>query len=251
MNRINFWGFPVDNLSLEEALQQIEGFIRTGKPHQHVAINVDKIIKMRKDPQFRKTIAGCDLITIDGQPLIWVSRLLGQPIKERFGGLDIINGIIPRAADKGYRIYLLGAREEVVEKVVEYYKLKFSSLKIAGWHNGYWEARKEEKIVTEIRNVKPDILFVAVSSPKKEVFLQKYLRKMDVPFVMGVGGAFDIIAGVTKRAPKWMQRCSLEWLFRLYQEPLRLWKRYLIEDPIFVWLVLKELVKVRVLGRSK
>lgn len=243
MNRINFWGFPVDNLSLEEALQQIEGFIRTGKPQQHVAINVDKIIKMRKDPQFRKTIAGCDLITIDGQPLIWASKLLGRPIKERFGGLDIMNGIIPRAVDKGYRIYLLGAREEVVKKVVEHYKLKFPSLRIVGWRDGYWEARKEEKMVTEIKNVKPDILFVAISSPKKEVFLQKYLRKMDVPFVMGVGGAFDIIAGVTKRAPKWMQRCGLEWLFRLCQEPRRLWKRYLLEDPIFLWLVLKEFLK--------
>jgi len=243
MNRINFWGFPVDNLSLEEALQQIEGFIRTGKPHQHVAINVDKIIKMRKDPQFRKTIAGCDLVTIDGQPLIWASRLLGRPIKERFGGLDIMNGLIPRAADKGYRVYFLGAREEVVKIVVGHYEAKFPSLRIVGWHNGYWKTKREERIVREIKNAKPDILFVAISSPKKEVFLQKHLKKMNVPFVMGVGGAFDIVAGVTKRAPKWMQRCGLEWLFRLYQEPRRLWKRYLIEDPVFLWLVAKELAK--------
>ncbi len=243
MNRINFWGFPVDNLSLREALQETEEFIKSRKPHQHIAINVDKIIKMRKDPQFRKTITSCDLITIDGQPLIWVSKLLGRPIKQRFGGLDIMNGLIPRAADKGYKVYFLGARKEVVKKVVEHYKLKFSSLRIVGWRDGYWETSKEEKIVTEIKNVKPDILFVAISSPKKEVFLQKYLRKMNVPFVMGVGGAFDIIAGVTKRAPKWMQKYGLEWLFRLYQEPRRLWKRYLVQDPVFVWLVAKELAK--------
>jgi len=241
--RIKILSWPVDNLSLEEALQKTEEFIRSRKPHQHVAINVDKIIKMRRDPQFRKTVTSCDLITVDGQPLIWVSKLLGQPIKERFGGLDIMNGLIPRAADKGYRIYFLGAKDEVIKKVVEYYKLKFSSLKIAGWHNGYWGTKEEEKIVSEIKNAKPHILFVAISSPKKEAFLQKYLGKMNVPFVMGVGGAFDIIAGVTKRAPKWMQRCSLEWLFRLHQEPRRLWKRYLVEDPIFVLMVAKELAK--------
>lgn len=251
MNRINFLGLLIDNLSLEEALQRIEEFIKSRKPHQHVAINVDKIIKMRKNSQFRKTIMNCDLMTVDGQPLVWTSRLLGQPMKERVAGVDIMNGLIPKAADKGYGVYFLGAREEVVKKVVEHYKLKFSSLKIAGWHNGYWETKEEEKIVAAIKTTKPDILFVAISSPKKEIFLQKYLRKMDVPFVMGVGGAFDIIAGVTKRAPKWMQRCGLEWLFRLYQEPRRLWKRYLIEDPVFLWLVVKELIKIRMLGRNK
>lgn len=242
--RVKVLSCLIDNLSLEEALQETEKFIKSRKSHQHVAINVDKIIKMRKDPQFRKTITGCDLITVDGQPLIWASKLLGQPIKERFGGLDIMNGLVSRAVDRAYRVYFLGAREEVVKKVIEHYKAKFCSLRIVGWRNGYWKTSKEEeKIVTEIKTAKPDILFVAITSPKKEVFLQKHLKKMNVPFVMGVGGAFDIVAGVTKRAPKWMQRCGLEWLFRLYQEPRRLWKRYLTEDPIFLWLVAKELAK--------
>lgn len=249
--RITLLGCPIDNLSLEETVSHIEEFIKSGKPHQYIAINADKIVKMRKDPEFRDILFKSDLNIVDGQPLMWVSRLFGKPVKQRYGGLDIIDAFAAVSEKKGYGIYFLGAREEIVSDVVKKYKDLFPGLKISGWRNGYWKADEEGEVVEDIISSRPDVLFFAMGSPRKEVFLRKYIDKMGIPFVMGVGGAFDIIAGKTKRAPLWMQKMGIEWMFRVLQEPGRLWKRYLIGNSIFIWLVLKELIKVKVLKKDE
>ncbi len=246
--KVTLFGVPIDNLTLAETVDHIEEMIRQGREaaqattRQHVVVNVDKIVKLQRDPELREAILGCDLINADGQPVVWASRLLGRPLKERVTGVDLFGALIERCAARGFRPYLLGARQEVVEKVAAILQPK---VQLAGWRNGYWNGDEEAGVVGQIRQARPDILFVAMSSPKKELFLKRWKHELRVPFVMGVGGTFDVVAGVVGRAPRWMQRCGLEWLYRLAQEPRRMWRRYLVEDMAFFWLLAKEVWRLR------
>lgn len=240
--RITLMGCSIDNLSMEETLQTIEGFIHTGKPHQHVVVNVDKLVKASRDPELRQIINDCALVNVDGMPVVWASRLLGKPLKERVAGVDLFEALMRRAGEKGWRVFLLGAKEEVVSKVAVTYQHRYPQLVLAGYRNGYWKGELEEaQVVEQIRDARPDLLFVAISSPKKEQFLGRYQAEMKIPFAMGVGGTFDVAIGHVKRAPLWMQRAGLEWFYRFLQEPRRMFRRYFIEDMAFLRLFLKEL----------
>ncbi|PIL44768.1 glycosyltransferase [Massilia eurypsychrophila] len=239
--RITMMGCQIDNLSMEDTLATIEGFIRSGLPHQHVVVNVDKLVKASRDEQLRRIINECALINADGMPVVWASRLLGKPLKERVAGVDLFEALMARAAGKGWRVFLLGAREDVVQAVRETYLRKYPQLAIAGVRNGYWNGEQEEAAVVEqIRASGADLLFVAISSPKKEQFLGRYQAAMKIPFAMGVGGTFDVAIGKVKRAPRWMQKAGLEWFFRFLQEPRRMFRRYFIDDMAFIWLLIKE-----------
>ncbi len=249
--RIKLFGCLIDNLTMEETLRKIDEFIQSKIPRQHVAINANKVLLAWKDPSLRDIINNCDLVGVDGVPVIWASWLLGKPLKERINGTDLMEALVTRASKKGYSIYFLGSRDNVLECLLKQYRALYPNLKIAGFRNGYWRPEEEKKVVEAIRDAKADILFVGFGSPKKEFFLRKYLNIMNVPFAMGVGGSFDAVAGFTRRAPLWMQRNGLEWLFRLMKEPLRLWKRYLIGNAFFVFLVFKEFVKIRILNKVK
>ncbi len=241
--RIQMMGCAVDNLDMEESLAVVEGFIRSGRPHQHVVVNVDKIVKASRDPGLRRIINDCDLINADGMPVVWASRLLGKPLKERVTGVDLFEALMARAAQKGWRVFLLGAREEVVSGVARLYPARYPGLTIAGYRNGYWSKAEEEEVVAQISAARPDILFVAISSPTKEAFLARYQAAMKVPFAMGVGGTFDVAVGHVKRAPVWMQQAGLEWFYRFLQEPRRMFRRYFIEDMAFVALFAREWVR--------
>jgi N-acetylglucosaminyldiphosphoundecaprenol N-acetyl-beta-D-mannosaminyltransferase len=234
-------GCQVDNLSMEETLAKVEEFIRSGQPHQHVVINVDKLVKASRDPELRRIINDCALINVDGMPVVWASRLLGKPLKQRVAGVDLFEALMRRAGDKGWRVFLLGAREEVVREVRDTYLRKYPQLAIAGCRNGYWNGEQEEAAVAEqVRASRADLLFVAISSPKKEQFLGRHQAAMRVPFAMGVGGTFDVAIGRVKRAPRWMQNAGLEWFYRFLQEPRRMFRRYFIDDMAFIWLLIKE-----------
>jgi N-acetylglucosaminyldiphosphoundecaprenol N-acetyl-beta-D-mannosaminyltransferase len=240
-DRIMLMGCAIDNLSMEETLQTIEGFIRTGEPHQHVVVNVDKLVKASRDPELRRIINDCALINVDGMPVVWASRLLGKPLKERVAGVDLFEALMRRAGEKGWRVFLLGAQEEVVSKVAAVYRHRYPKLVLAGWRNGYWKGELEEaQVAAQIRDAKPELLFVAISSPKKEQFLGRWQAEMKIPFAMGVGGTFDVAIGRVKRAPVWMQKSGLEWFYRFLQEPRRMFRRYFIEDMAFFWLLIKE-----------
>lgn len=239
-NRITLMGCQVDNLSMEETLQVIEGFIRSGRPHQHVVVNVDKIVKAQHDAELRQIINGCDLINADGMPVVWASRWLGMPLKERVAGVDLFEALMQRAARTGWRVYLLGARNEVVQGVKNLYERKYPGLTVAGARDGYWPPGDDEAVAAQIAEARPDILFVAISSPKKEQFLGRFQAQMKVPFAMGVGGTFDVAVGKVKRAPLWMQRSGLEWFYRFLQEPRRMFRRYFIEDMAFIGLLWRE-----------
>jgi N-acetylglucosaminyldiphosphoundecaprenol N-acetyl-beta-D-mannosaminyltransferase len=172
--------------------------------------------------------------------VVWASRLLGKPLKERVAGIDLFEALMQRAGECGWRVFLLGARMDVVSAVAETYQRRYPNLVLAGWRDGYWNDAQEAMVVEQIRASGADLLFVAISSPKKEQFLGRYQGEMKIPFAMGVGGTFDVAIGRVKRAPKWMQRAGLEWFYRFLQEPRRMFRRYFIDDMAFIWLLIKE-----------
>ena len=228
----------VNPVSKEETVQVVEQMIENRAPVQHVVINALKVNLMRKDEELRKIVNECPLINADGASILLAARLLKVPVKERVTGFDLFVRLVEEAADKHYKIYLFGAREEVVKKVKSNLEEKYPSLQIAGYRNGYFTEADEPEIVRDMAESGADMMFVAFSSPKKEYWIRKYLKQLNIPFVMGVGGSFDVIAGTTKRAPIWMQKCCMEWFYRFIQEPGRLWKRYLIGNISFIMYVL-------------
>jgi N-acetylglucosaminyldiphosphoundecaprenol N-acetyl-beta-D-mannosaminyltransferase len=243
---ITMMGCRIDNLSMEETLGRVEQFIRSGTPHQHVVVNVDKLVKASRDEELRRIINACALVNVDGMPVVWASRLLGKPLKERVAGVDLFEALMRRSGERGWRVFLLGARAEVVAAVADTYRRRYPALVIAGWRDGYWQGEAEEALVAEqVRASGADLLFVAIGSPMKEQFLGRWQATMHIPFAMGVGGSFDVAVGRVKRAPRWMQRAGLEWFYRFLQEPRRMFHRYFIEDMAFVWLLIKEAAQMR------
>lgn len=239
--RVTLFGCNIDNVSMEETLERVEGFVRARRPHQHVVVNVDKLVKASRDEDLRRIINACDLVNVDGMPVVWASRLLGKPLKERVAGIDLFEALMRRAADKGWRVFLLGARPDVVREVAATYARRYPSLVLAGVRDGYWQGKDAEAgVVRQVRDSGADLLFVAISSPKKEQFLGLYQADMRIPFAMGVGGSFDVAIGRVRRAPAWMQKAGLEWFFRFLQEPRRMFRRYFIDDMTFIWLVIRE-----------
>ena len=224
----------VNALSMDESVEAIEKIIKRGIPTQPVVVNALKINLMKDDKQLRKIVNICPLINADGASIVWAAKKLGIPLKERVTGIDLFENLIKLANDKGYKIYLFGAKEEVVVKLKNMFEEQYPNLQIVGYRNGYFTEADEPEIVKDMAESGADMMFVAFSSPKKEYWVNKYLKQLNIPFVMGVGGSFDVMTGVTNRAPIWMQNHGLEWFYRFIQEPRRLWKRYIIGNCQFV-----------------
>lgn len=241
--KVDVLNIPVQALSMSETLGFIKNRIDNNEFTQHVVVNAGKIVSMQDDEALRKSVLEADMINADGMSVVWASRFLGKALPARVAGIDLMLELVKMAHRHGYKCYFFGARQEVVEKVVETFSNEYSSAIIGGYRNGYFKEEEEEELAKEIANSGADMLFVAMSSPKKEIFVNKYKKLMNVPFVMGVGGSFDVVAGVTKRAPLWMQKIGMEWFYRLIQEPTRMWKRYLVGNTKFMWLVLKARLK--------
>jgi N-acetylglucosaminyldiphosphoundecaprenol N-acetyl-beta-D-mannosaminyltransferase len=243
-------GCQIDRVDMEQALAYCDEVIQRRGFAQHMAINVAKLVAMRGDPQLRESIERCELVTADGQPIVWASRWLGDPLPCRVAGIDLMEHLLRRAAMRGYRVYVLGAEAEVLEQAVARMRAEYPNLHIAGYHHGYYAPAEEPDVAAAIAAARPDMLFVAMSSPRKEYFLDRFGPTLGVPFVMGVGGAIDVYAGLVRRAPVAMQRFGLEWLFRLLQEPRRLMKRYLATNTRFVIWLFREVVVLRLGGRE-
>jgi N-acetylglucosaminyldiphosphoundecaprenol N-acetyl-beta-D-mannosaminyltransferase len=240
VGRINICNVPVDALTMQQTIDLIDNSIRDNKSIHHVVINAVKVVNAQKDINLKESIINCDIINADGQGIVWASRLLNKPLPERVAGIDLMEKLVELAAKKKYRIFFLGAKEEIVSKVVKIYSDKFGDEIIAGYRNGYFKKEEEQQIAQQIAGSNANILFVAMSSPKKEIFLNTHKSLIQTSFIMGVGGSFDVVAGFVKRAPLWMQNWGLEWLFRTLQEPRRMWKRYLFGNSWFIYLVFKE-----------
>jgi len=243
IKRINICNIPVDVLTMRETIKLINTAISEHRSIHHVVINAVKVANAQKDNALKESIINCDIINADGQGIVWASRLLNKPLPERVPGIDLMDELVKLSAEKKYRIFFLGAKEEIITKVVQIYSLKYGKDIIAGVRNGYFKREEEKSIAETIADSNADILFVAMSSPKKEIFLNSYKDIIQTPFIMGVGGSFDVVAGFVKRAPKWMQDWGLEWFYRTMQEPRRMWKRYLLGNSTFIYLVLKEKTK--------
>jgi N-acetylglucosaminyldiphosphoundecaprenol N-acetyl-beta-D-mannosaminyltransferase len=244
--KTNVLGCPITKLNLEDFVAVAEQFILSGKPHYIAVVNVAKVIKMRSDKALEQSVQSAHLIGADGVPLVWASRLLGNGLPGRVNGTDLMYRLLESGKERGYRIFFFGAKEEVLQRVVDKVRAEYPGVKIAGSHHGYFTPEEELDIVGKIRASHADILFIAFGTPKKELWVKRYLLPMGVPVVHGVGGSFDVLAGVIPRAPLWMQRHGLEWLFRLLQEPRRMWRRYLVTNTLFVMLFLKEWFRYRV-----
>jgi N-acetylglucosaminyldiphosphoundecaprenol N-acetyl-beta-D-mannosaminyltransferase len=232
---------PVHAVDVRGALAQIDSFIHTRAPHYNIAINAAKVVSYHEDPALRQAIDGAHLTTMDGQAVVWAARALGQAVPERVAGADLMEHLLAHSARRGYSVYLFGATQDVVEECVARARHQHPGLKVAGHRHGYFEAKDEAAIVAAIREARPDILFLGFGSPQKEYFMTTHHRELGVPFVMGVGGTFDVFAGRVSRAPLWMQRSGLEWSYRLAQEPRRMWKRYLVGNTRFLSLVARDL----------
>ncbi|OGQ46276.1 MAG: hypothetical protein A3H42_04440 [Deltaproteobacteria bacterium RIFCSPLOWO2_02_FULL_46_8] len=233
------FNLPIDCLSLQETLDWIDKAIQKKEPRQHTVINAAKIVLAQKDTELKKSILESDLINADGQPVVWAARWLGIPIKEKVSGSDLIVQLLKLAEKKQWRIFFLGAKSKTLERMIERLKKEYPTLQIAGSQDGYFAKEEAKPIAHRIKATKADILFVGMPTPKKENFIRDYKDIMQVPFSMGVGGTFDILAGQVRRAPAWVQNIGCEWLFRLYQEPRRLWKRYLKTNTLFLYMVFR------------
>lgn len=243
MKTVNIFGCDVAALNMQETVEEIERRIIGKIKTQHVVINAGKVVLMDKDEKLQKIIKDCPIINADGQSIVWASKLLKKPVPERVAGIDLMEELIKLSADKGYRVYFFGAKEEVVTNVVDKYRKEYKNLQVAGYRNGYFTEEDMPNIINNIKESKADILLVAFSSPNKEYWLEENMDKIEVPFCMGVGGSFDVAAGKTVRAPKWMQKSGLEWFYRFIQEPKRMWKRYLVGNSKFISITLREKFK--------
>lgn len=225
---------------MNETLEEISKYIQNRTPVQHVVVNVSKLVYAQKDEQLRNIINACQIINVDGAGIIVGAKMLGINIPYRVTGIDLMEELIKYSSKNGYRVYFFGATEEVNKAVVEHYSEKYPDLQIAGRRNGYYTEQEETGLVEDMRNSNADILFVAMGSPKKEIFLGKYSKELNIPFTMGVGGSFDVVTGKVKRAPLWVQNMNCEWVYRLMQEPRRMWKRYFVTNGLFLLMIIKE-----------
>jgi N-acetylglucosaminyldiphosphoundecaprenol N-acetyl-beta-D-mannosaminyltransferase len=245
---VNILGIAVSSFTMEELLGVIDTSIAS---RQHLllgVVNAAKIVNARKDAGLMHSLEQTDLILADGVSVVWLSRLLGTPLPQRLAGIDIMYRILERASERRYRVYFLGAKPDVVQRVVGITAKQYPSVIIAGCRDGYFSDSEAEAVAKDIRSSRADILLVAMPSPRKENFLAKWYDLMDVPVCHGVGGSFDVMAGVTRRAPHWMQNCGLEWFYRLIQEPRRMWKRYLVTNVVFTVLGVRAVIRTRLGG---
>ena len=239
--KVKLFNIEIDALSMRQTLDIVEDAVANDKHIHHTVVNAGKIVLMQEDKELEKSVNEADLINADGQAVVWASKMLGSPLPERVSGIDLMEKLVKRSFEKGYRCYFLGAEEDVVSNLITLYKKKYSNNVIAGYRNGYFKKSDEKSIAKVISQSNANILFVAITSPKKEIFLNTYKKELkNINFIMGVGGSFDVIAGKVNRAPKWMQDFGFEWLYRVIQEPRRMFMRYLVGNTKFIYLVLKE-----------
>ena len=238
--RVDILGTPIDNMTMQQTLNLIENAIEKNSRVSHTVVNAGKIVLMHKNAQLKESVVSADIINADGQGVVWASWILGQPIVERVTGIDLMDNLVELAYRKKYKIFFFGAKDDVLSKVIGHYSNKYSHNIVAGHRNGYFKKSEERAIAQQIADSGAQMLFVAITSPLKENFLYENRDLLQsVNFTMGVGGSFDVVAGFVKRAPIWMRNSGLEWAYRVYQEPKRMFKRYMVGNWKFTMLVLK------------
>ena len=237
------FGVPLDLETFPQAVEHCTALIAERRAVQHVVLNAGKVVMMQDQPPLRDAVAGCEVVHADGQSIVWAGRLAGLAVPERVAGIDLMQSLLGVCEARAWPVYFLGATDDVLERFVSVVRERHPGLPIAGYRNGYFT--DDSAVAASIEQSGARALFVGISSPRKELFLQHCLAEMGPVFAMGVGGSFDVLAGMTPRAPLWVQRSGLEWFFRLMQEPRRLASRYLIGNTRFAVLAIREAVRQR------
>lgn len=237
------FGLTIQALTHDEVLERCRQALVHRRRMLIGVVNAAKIVNLRRDQLLRDSLIECDIIVADGQSVVWASRLVGQPLPERVAGCDLFESLLGVAEQDHRSVFLLGAKPEVLQLLELRLSQRFPKLRIAGSRDGYFTAEQHEDVAVQIRASGADMLFLGITSPKKEIFLGTYGDTLGVPIMHGVGGSFDVLAGVTKRAPVRWQRMGLEWGYRTLQEPRRMWKRYLTTNSKFLMLLGKEMVR--------
>jgi N-acetylglucosaminyldiphosphoundecaprenol N-acetyl-beta-D-mannosaminyltransferase len=222
---------------MDETVARCRDLVSARRAAQHVVLNAGKCVLMEDEPDLRDIVAACDVVNADGQGVVWAARLHGIPVPERVAGIDLMGRLLEAASAEGWPVYFLGARDDVLAAFEAEVRRRLPGIVVAGRRHGYFRPEDERAIAEEIGASGARLLFVAISSPLKERFLARQLAFMGPVLAMGVGGSFDVWAGRTSRAPAWMQRAGLEWFHRFLQEPRRMWKRYLVGNLRFAWIV--------------
>jgi N-acetylglucosaminyldiphosphoundecaprenol N-acetyl-beta-D-mannosaminyltransferase len=241
--RAEIFDCPIDILTKSETIDLARTAMRQRITTLHVALNVAKLVNMRTDPVLAEDVRNANIICIDGMGIVLAARLLGHPVKERVAGIDLFQELLAVCANESFRPFLLGATPAVVRKACAVVKAAHPTIRFAGMRDGYFDANQESRIVEEIRKSEADCLFIAMPTPRKERFLAAYRDQLGVPFIMGVGGSFDVLAGEVTRAPLFMQNLGFEWLYRVYQEPRRMWWRYCRTNTVFAGMVVSALIR--------
>lgn len=243
LHRIKFMNSYIDNVTKKEAIEYIEECIRDRKIGQVITPNVDQIVRIEWDEYFKKICENCELLLVDGHPLMWIAKWYGRPFKEKITGSDLVPSLCEVAAKKGYSVFLLGAAPGVAEKAARKLEKKYHGLKVAGVYSppiGFEKDKEEIKKINRIlKESKADMLFVGIGVPKQDIFIYENMHEYQIPMSFSIGGTIDFIAGEQKRAPKWMSSHGLEWFYRFIHNPKRMFKRYFIDDVKIMKLIIK------------
>ena len=239
MDSVRVLGLRVDRLSMPQTLEMIEEYIRDRKAPRHiVTADASMVVTARNEPELKEIVDKADLVTPDGAGILWHSRLLGKLILHKVSGVDLVAEVCRLSAEKGYRVYFLGAAPGVAEEAAENLRKRYPGAQIVGTHDGYFNAAEEPGVVEEIKKANADVLFVAFGIPKQEKWITRYKSELNVPVSAGIGGSFDVYSGRVKRAPVAMQRTGFEWLYRLWCNPKKIGK--VMTLPRFAMLTIRE-----------
>jgi N-acetylglucosaminyldiphosphoundecaprenol N-acetyl-beta-D-mannosaminyltransferase len=244
--RAELLGLSFDTVTMETAVARCLELCRAPRAsHTVLTANASLLCMVRRDQELALACRASNLIVADGMSVVWALRASGETIPERVAGVDLMARLLAVAGEHRLRIYFLGAKREVVSRLVERIRAQHPGLEIAGFRDGYFGPDEHLGIVEQIRASEADILFVGMPSPFKETWCERYRQRLQVPVIVGVGGSFDVLAGFIKRAPHWLQSLGMEWFWRLLMEPRKLWKRYLTTNSEFSWLASREIIARR------
>lgn len=241
MARATVFDLPLDLMTFDESLKACASLVESGCFAQHVVINVSKVLQSKDDPLLRESVIRADIVNADGMGIVWACRLLGVAVPERVAGIDLMQALMRVAEERGWPVYFLGATEDSLGDMLTVIRREYPSLEVAGSRNGYFD--DPAQVAANVRSSGARILFLGLPSPMKEHFVESQRENLGELLTFGVGGSFDVLAGKTKRAPRWLQSAGGEWLYRLIQEPRRMWRRYLLGNLRFAGLLLREMFR--------